>query len=77
MSFHPVSGMLYACTYDGVIYTIDPLSGVPSYIGTTDNSLPDIQFDAEGILYGVAGGGSQTGELIVIVHIGKRSGLLF
>jgi len=68
MAFSPIDGTLWASTSGEDIYIIDPETGTTTFIGNTDLSMgmPDIQFDKQGILYGAAGGGSQTTSLISI-----------
>jgi hypothetical protein len=68
MAFNPIDGILWASTSWEDIYIIDPETGTPTFIGNTNLSIamPDIQFDEQGILYGAAGGGSQTSNLVSI-----------
>jgi len=68
MSFNPMDGILYASTSGQEIYIIDPNNGTPVSLGYAGISggLPDIQFDNGGTLYGAAGGGGQTSDLVTI-----------
>jgi hypothetical protein len=68
MAFNPIDGTLWASTNWHEIYTIDPTTGTPTFIGNTGllTGTPDIHFDSQGTLYGIAGGGGQISDLISI-----------
>jgi len=75
IAFDPTDGTLWGSTGGAggpniadAIYTIDPTTGEATFVGTTGlgGPTPDIQFDADGNMYGVKGGGLNENRLIAI-----------
>lgn len=68
LAFDPLGGTLWGSDALGDIYTINVETAASTWIGNTGlgAGVPDIHFDHNGELFGVAGGGQSTNNLISI-----------
>lgn len=84
MSFHPITGVLYAsCNADNIygtsssaLITINPLTGAGTLIGRITggaNRFPDISFGPNGVLYGYGDFGT---EGLYTIDLGTGAGTL-